>query len=317
MPRSVTGGGDGFKMKALGEGEEQDGALFKMGLGVVDEQMDCDQSGTNERTGEGADGAAYGRSGNDACSDSATVFNAVAFEARTGIDLTFVANARPGAGSSCHLRVEPVTGSIGQDDGVGTKAHGAVTAERSGGYVHDFAVDLRTGGDEHLAALEDIRGDAGVEDVAGQAIGGGEAVEQANTDDGPFAEFPRGQGRRMHDIAVRIVSGGAVVQGGLCGRVGSDLNDAVVGAVVGAVLRSGEGGTDTCLLLRGLGLSLVLVLDRRGLTVGRVGGGGLGLRSDDRGGGRSRRIAGNDGVVGRRTRGPLVGIGRSGLLRRR
>ena len=155
-----------------------------------------------------------------------------------------------------------------------------------------------------------------MEDFAGLAIHGGEAVQQAGTDGGSHSNFTGAEGRGMDDVAIGIVGSFAAVEGWLSGGVGSNLND----AVVGAVFRSGEGGTNAHGLLA-VPLRLVLILGRGRLAVGRMGGGGLGQRSGRRRGngrrGGCRRIAGDDGVVGRRIRDSLIGIGGAGLLCRR
>src|ERR1035441_2674848 len=187
-----------------------------------------------------------------------------------------------------------------------------MTAERARGDVHDFAVDFSTGGDEYLATLQNIRGDAGAESIAILAFRRGEALKQAGANGGSFSEFSGAEWSRMDDVTVGIGCGGAAGQGGegrrgRGGRVGSDLDDAVIRAVG----RSAECGIDGDRLVRDLsvGLRLGLVLDRRRLDVGGMCGRGLRRRCC-----RLRRRAGGDRVVGRRTRSSLVDIGLASLL---
>ena len=119
--RLVSGGGDRFEMEALGEGEEEDCSLFKMGLGMIDEEMHSDEACADDGAGEGADGSAEGCSGDNADADSTAVFDSVAFKARAGIDLAFIADAGSGAGGSGYLRIEAIAGTVGQDDRLGAE----------------------------------------------------------------------------------------------------------------------------------------------------------------------------------------------------
>src|ERR1035437_1687815 len=101
-----------------------------------------------------------------------------------------------------------------------------MTAERARGDVHDFAVDFSTGGDEYLATLQNIRGDAGAESIAILAFRRGEALKQAGANGGPFSEFSGAEWSRMDDVTVRIAYGGAPIQGGPGRRGWSALGDA-------------------------------------------------------------------------------------------
>ena len=296
--------GCGNEMKPLGEREKQDCALFKMGLGMADEEVDRDQAGADQGSGQSANGSADGRSGNDARAHSATVLDAVALEARAWVDCAFAADAGSGAGGSGDLRVEPEAGAVGQDHGVRIETHGAVAAQRSGGDIHDFAVDLRAGGNEHLAALQDVGGDAGAKGIAALAS----AVERRSSRrtrmvvPSPSSPGASGAGCTMSPSGSLAAS--ATVQRGLRPEGRARSRRCRCRCRLPAAANAER--TDICCWC-GMGLRLGLLVlgsGRRGLADDRMGRRRLGQH-----GSRSLRRAGGDGVVWGGIRGSLIGVG--------
>ena len=163
-------------------------------------------------------------------------------------------------------------------------------------YLDYAAVDLRAGGDHHLAAFDHVGGHHGSE---GFALPGGnrrKPLHQPDADVGSLAEFAGSQRARMHNVAVRVIGGGVLRHGGLSRRAGRDMHDSAVIAGVGRIGRP----------IGGRGLRLSLRLGWRG--EGRLSvmpGRGLGLRC----------AAGSDLVIRRGIRSSLVGVGLARLAR--
>src|ERR1035437_10230616 len=77
---------DGDQIERLVEGEQQGCALFKIGLGMADEQVGGNETGSDKGTGEGSGRPAEDCSRDYASAHSATVLDAVALQTRTRVD---------------------------------------------------------------------------------------------------------------------------------------------------------------------------------------------------------------------------------------
>ena len=140
------------------------------------------------------------------------------------------------------------------------------------------------------------------------AFGGGEAVKQANANGGSFADFAGGEGRRVHDIAVGVAGRSAGSRPGWAGGSGA-ISTMPLSVPSSGVAERGIGLREPAGPGTGIG-----AVAGAGWLKAEWAGEGLSGRGRSRNGQaerRSRRIAGDDGVVRRRIRSALI---RAGLL---
>ena len=131
------------------------------------------------------------------------------------------------------------------------------------------AVNLRSGGDHHLIALQDVRGYLAAKSRALLAAGGREIIQQPDVNGDARGKFAGAQGPRVHDVAVRVGGVGAFGQRRRLRRRGSIPlgrgHSAVGGSAAHGLIVGHDLGLDGRGFLYGpglkrLGLRLYLIL---------------------------------------------------------
>src|ERR1039458_9692252 len=161
-------------LQRFGQGEQQNGARLQRGLRMADQQMGSHRAGPDQAAGYGANRAAQDRASDHPCAHRSAILDAIALQARVRPNRAFAPDFGFGTWGSGNLRVQPVARAVGQSYRLRPQAHGAVTARMAAGNLGHPAVDLRAGGNQHLAALQHVRGHPAAEGFALFAGGGRE-----------------------------------------------------------------------------------------------------------------------------------------------
>lgn len=158
------------------DGEHKVRAGFECRLRVALKKVGGYHAGTDEATCEHAYGSAECGTHDHSTAPDASVLDSIALQARAWSDEPFGVHTGVCSWRGCDHSMQLEFAAVFEGDGLGLKKDGAVPAEVTGGEVGDAAVDLSTSGDDYLAILENVGGDAAAErlalfrEIAGQLV---------------------------------------------------------------------------------------------------------------------------------------------------